>query len=62
MKKSLITTNPYIRDEQRREQLLLRNVRDSSAFEGARGLKAPADYSTSRSERRNASRKKTVSG
>ena len=36
---SLIETNPYLRDPETRRRMLERNALDSSAFEGARGLK-----------------------
>jgi hypothetical protein len=34
MKKSLLTTNPYLKDEAVRERFLTRNIESSSAVEG----------------------------
>lgn len=52
---SLLETNPYLRDPETRRLMLERNALDSSAFEGARGLK-PRD--TQPKPRRIASAKK----
>lgn len=60
MTKPLIETNPYLRDPKKREEMLERNARESSAFEGARGLKKPSQRLASDSERRTASKKKWV--
>jgi hypothetical protein len=37
---SLVKTNPHLRDWRRRMAWIRANARDSSAFEGARGLPA----------------------
>lgn len=52
---SLLETNSYLRDPETRRLMLERNALDSSAFEGARGLK-PRD--TQPKPRRTASAKK----
>ena len=36
--KSLLQSNPYLADPQTREEWLWQNARESSMFEGARGL------------------------
>lgn len=38
MKKSLVETNPYLRDPEKRAAMLARSVYESSVFEGARGV------------------------
>jgi len=57
--KPLSETNLYLADPQMRRRLLDRNARASSAFEGAHGLKPPADQ-PSTIPRANASRKKSA--
>ena len=37
---SLLETNPYLRDPETRRWMLKENALNSSAFEGARGLKS----------------------
>ncbi len=37
--KTLIESNPYLRDPQTRRRWIEENARDSCVFEGARGLK-----------------------
>lgn len=39
---SLIDTNPYLRDPEERARMLEENARQSSVFEGARGLPGTA--------------------
>ncbi|ABK98633.1 hypothetical protein Ppro_1006 [Pelobacter propionicus DSM 2379] len=34
MKRSLLTTNPYLKDPQKREEAMARNIETSSAIEG----------------------------
>jgi hypothetical protein len=60
----LTETNPWLRDPEMRRYLNERSARESSIFEGARGLpqpQAPPAYSpvTTRKRRSNASSKKT---
>lgn len=38
---SLIDTNPYLRDPEERARMLEENARQSSIFEGARGIPHP---------------------
>ena len=40
----LIKTNPYLATSKARRDMLLRSAMDSSAFEGARGLKGGAAH------------------
>ena len=40
---SLAESNPHIADPENRRRLIVRNAVDSSAFEGARGLKVLED-------------------
>jgi len=56
---SLLETNPYLRDPETRRRMLERNALDSSAFEGARGLK-PRDLQPSAAPRDTARKKKAV--
>ena len=56
---SLLETNPYLRDPETRRRMLERNALDSSAFEGARGLK-PRDPQPPSSPRDTARKKKAV--
>ena len=55
--KSLLETNPYLRDPETRRRMLERNALDSSAFEGARGLK-PRDATQPPAAPRTIARKK----
>lgn len=55
---SLAETNPYIRDPEARRRLIEENALDSSAFEGARGLKPLVPQSDTAPRRSTASRKK----
>ena len=57
----LTETNPYLRDPETRRRMLEQNVRESSIFEGARGLPFGKPQKSSRKRRSNASRKKAVS-
>jgi len=61
MRRSLVETNPYLANPERREQMLVRNAIDSSAIEGARGLRTPRYRSNSDTARRRASAKKSES-
>ena len=63
MKKTLIHTNPHLADEQRRMEIHRRQARESSLFEGARGLPKdqPPESQTSRAPASKASAKKSVS-
>ena len=54
---ALIATNPYLRNARRRRRWLAENARESSAFEGAKGLPKPQKASSRRSM---ASRKKAA--
>ncbi len=56
---SLIETNPYLRDPETRQRMLERNALDSSAFEGARGLK-PREPQPPSAPRETARKKKAV--
>ncbi len=56
---SLLETNPYLRDPETRRRMLERNALDSSAFEGARGLK-PRELQTPPPLRETARKKKAV--
>jgi len=59
--KSLLESNPYLADPEYREAMLRDNARQSSIFEGARGLPVqPARRS--RKRRSKASTKKAVKG
>lgn len=60
--KSLAETNPYVRDPETRRRLIARNARQSSVFEGARGLPAADQPVRARKPRASASAKKSVSG
>jgi len=42
MKKSLLNTNPYLKDASDREQALARNIESSSAVEGIRVIRDTA--------------------
>jgi hypothetical protein len=55
---SLIETNPYLRDPEARRRMLEEDALDSSAFEGARGLKPLWSHPDSRKRRSRPSRKK----
>jgi hypothetical protein len=55
---SLIDTNPYLRDTEARRRMLEEDALDSSAFEGARGLKPLWSHGDSRKRRSRPSRKK----
>lgn len=55
MKKTLIHTNPYLRDPARREALLRRQALNSSVFEGARGLKVQSSCRVGKTGRLSAS-------
>jgi len=57
---SLTRTNPYIRDPKTRQRWLEENARESSLFEGARGLPGGSPYHSSRKRRAIASVKKSV--
>ncbi len=57
--KSLLKSNPYLADPKNRKAMLRDNARQSSIFEGARGLPAQA-LGPLRSRRSRASKKKTV--
>lgn len=56
---SLLNTNPYLRDPETRRRMLERNALDSSAFEGARGLK-PCEPQPPSVPRESARKKKAV--
>ncbi len=56
---SLLETNPYLRDPETRRRMLERNALDSSAFEGAQGLK-PRDPQQSAAPRDTARKKNAV--
>lgn len=56
---SLIESNPYLRDPEVRRRFLEENARQSSIFEGARGL-PPVTQSPSRKRRSIAPLKKVV--
>ncbi len=57
---SLAETNPYLRDPEQRRRVLEEDARQSSIFEGARGLKPPASQPEPDKRRSTASRKKSV--
>ena len=48
MKKSLIDTNPYLKDPARRLRILTRNAWESSVFEGAKLPKPDIQLSSSK--------------
>ena len=59
--KSLLQSNPYLADPKLRKAILYDNARQSSIFEGARGIPAqPCECS--RKRRSKASTKKAVKG
>ncbi len=60
--KPLSETNPYLRDAQARKRMLEENARQSSIFEGARGLPKPDSQPPLRKRRSTAAAKKPVSG
>lgn len=62
MKKSLIETNPYLKDPAERMRLLTENAWESSVAEGARGLPRPEAQPLPPKRRSKASAKKPVSG
>lgn len=57
MKKSLIESNPYLRDPVQRERMLVRNAYGSSLFEGAK-LAKPKSQPTASKPHSKASTKK----
>lgn len=58
MKKSLLDTNPYLRDPEQRKAMLLRSTYESSVFEGARGLKRlSAHFAGDKAERSDETKK-----
>jgi hypothetical protein len=59
--KSLVQSNPYLADPAHRKAMLHDNARQSSIFEGARGIPAQP-LGRSRKRRSKASTKKTVKG
>lgn len=59
MTKKLAETNPYLRDPKKRQEILLRQALESSAFEGARGLKVQLAFSKPKAKAR---LKKSVKG
>ncbi len=59
--KSLLQSNPYLADPARRKAMLYENARQSSIFEGARGIPAQSSR-RSRKRRSKASTKKTIRG
>jgi len=58
--RTLAESNPYLRDPKKRRAWLEENARESSAFEGARGLAGGQVLRPSRKRRSIASRKKSV--
>ena len=60
MKKSLIETNPYLKDPAERMRLLTENAWESSVAEGARGLPRPEAQPLPLKRRPKASTKKPV--
>jgi hypothetical protein len=58
---SLLETNPYLRDPEKRRQMLEENAYQSSVFEGAQGLTPPAQSAKPAKRRSIAARKKSVS-
>ncbi len=59
--KSLLESNPYLADPKLRKAILYDNARQSSIFEGARGIPAQP-RGRLRKRRSKASMKKTVKG
>jgi hypothetical protein len=59
--KSLLKSNPYLADRRSRKAMLRQNARQSSIFEGARGL-PDQTVGRVRSRRSKASAKKAVKG
>jgi hypothetical protein len=59
--KSLLKSNPYLADPVHRKAMLRNNARQSSIFEGARGIPAQPPGSL-RSRRSRASTKKAIKG
>jgi hypothetical protein len=59
---SLSKTNPYLRDAGVRQRIVAENARESSHFEGARGLPALPHRSDSPNRRETASTKNAVKG
>jgi hypothetical protein len=59
--KSLLESNPYLADPKLRKAILYDNARQSSIFEGARGIPAQP-HGRLRNRRSKASTKKTVKG
>jgi hypothetical protein len=59
--KSLLKSNPYLADPVNRKAILRHNARESSIFEGARGIPAQP-LGPLRSRRSKASTKKAVKG
>ena len=59
--RSLLKSNPYLADPKRREAMLRDAARQSSIFEGARGISDQTPGSA-RKRRSKASTKKTVKG
>ncbi len=57
---SLLETNPYLRDPEKRRKMLVEDARASSIIEGARGLKTPSQGEDLSERRKIASRKKPV--
>lgn len=57
MEKPLAETNPYLKDLQKRAELLRRQVINSSAFEGIRGLQSQLPSLVVGSARKAASKK-----
>ena len=57
---SLAETNPYLRDPEQRRRMIEEDARQSSIFEGARGLKKPSAQTEEPARRSIASRKKPV--
>ncbi len=49
MKKSLIETNPYLKDPKALKEAVAKHVRDSSAIEGIRWCPAPPKDRTKKS-------------
>ena len=59
--KSLLESNPYLADPEYRRAMLYENARQSSIFEGARGIPTQP-LGRSRKRRSKASMKKSVKG
>lgn len=57
---TLAEQNPYLRDPEARRRMLEEDARQSSIFEGARGLKSPVAQSEEDKRRSMVSRKKSV--